>query len=190
MLAVLAVSDKRNIEELATGLLGLGWDVVATEGTRRLLRDRGVTVGAVSDLAGVPTLLGGRVKTLTVSLMGGILARDEPADRAEVERHGLTRVHLVCCNYYRLPDPQPAQPFERFRELIDVGGPAMLRAAAKNCAHVVPLSDPDDYAGVLKALADGGVDRRQRLDLARKAFAVSAAYDTSVAALLAGAVNG
>ncbi|WP_229400835.1 phosphoribosylaminoimidazolecarboxamide formyltransferase [Micromonospora okii] len=190
MLAVLAVSDKRNIEELATGLLGLGWDVVATEGTRRLLRDNGVTVGAVSDLAGVPTLLGGRVKTLTVSLMGGILARDEPADRAEVEEHGLTRVDLVCCNYYRLPAPEPGRSFEQFRELIDVGGPAMLRAAAKNCAYVVPLSDPDDYAGVLRALADGGVGRRQRLRLAAKAFAISAAYDTAVADLLAGAVDG
>ncbi|HET6482018.1 MAG TPA: phosphoribosylaminoimidazolecarboxamide formyltransferase [Actinoplanes sp.] len=190
MLAVLAVSDKRNVEELATGLLGLGWNVVATDGTRAVLRERGITVRAVSELAGVPTLLGGRVKTLTVSLMGGILARDEPGDLAEVEQHGIQRVDLVCCNYYRLPEPQQNLPFERFRELIDVGGPAMLRAAAKNCAHVIPLSDPDDYAGVLKALAEGGVDGARRLSLARRAFDISAAYDAAVARLLAGAVDG
>jgi phosphoribosylaminoimidazolecarboxamide formyltransferase/IMP cyclohydrolase/phosphoribosylaminoimidazolecarboxamide formyltransferase len=195
MLAVLAVSDKRNIDELADGLLNLGWDVVATEGTRRLLSERGVRVGGVADLAGVPTLLGGRVKTLTVSIMGGILARDTESDLLEVKTHDITRVDLVCCNYYRLPSPAGGLPLERFRELIDVGGPAMLRGAAKNCAHVIPLSDPDDYADVLRTLADGGgspasVGMARRVALARKAFEISARYDASVVDLFAGAVGG
>ncbi|SCL14971.1 phosphoribosylaminoimidazolecarboxamide formyltransferase [Micromonospora nigra] len=187
MLAVLAVSDKRDVDRLAMGLLGLGWDVVATEGTRRLLAEHGVEVGAVADLAGVPTLLGGRVKTLTVSLMGGILARDDPADLAEVAQHGISRVDLVACNYYLLPERAPRMSFEEFREKIDVGGPAMLRAAAKNCAHVVPLSDPDDYPVVLKELAEGGVSPERRIALARKAFDISAAYDASISRLFAAA---
>jgi len=195
VLAVLAVSDKRNIDELAAGLLNLGWDVVATEGTRRLLSERGVRVGGVADLAGVPTLLGGRVKTLTVSIMGGILARDTESDLLEVKTHDITRVDLVCCNYYRLPEPDGGLPLERFRELIDVGGPAMLRGAAKNCAHVIPLSDPDDYAEVLRELTDGGgspvsVGMARRVALARKAFEISARYDASVVDLFAGVVGG
>ncbi|OLR92235.1 phosphoribosylaminoimidazolecarboxamide formyltransferase [Actinokineospora bangkokensis] len=186
MLAVLGVSDKRSIEVLAGGLLDLGWDVVATEGTRRAIAEAGLSVGAVSDLAGVPTMLGGRVKTLTVSVMAGILARDAEPDLSELAEHGVERVHLVACNYYVLP--AAASSMDQFREKIDVGGPAMLRAAGKNCAHVVPLCDPDDYAGVVAELAAAGgspegVSQERRFALAAKAFEVSAAYEASVAAL-------
>jgi AICAR transformylase/IMP cyclohydrolase PurH len=190
MLAVLAVSDKRNIEQLAVGLLESGWDVAATEGTRGALADRGVEVGSVADLAGVPTLLGGRVKTLTVTVMGGILARDCESDILEMKTHDITRVDLVCCNYYRLPASTGGLPLEQFREKIDIGGPAMLRGAAKNCENVIPLTDPDDYPAVLHALRTGGVHLTYRMALARKAFEVSAAYDASVVELLAGAVGG
>ncbi|MCS0639659.1 hypothetical protein NX801_29285 [Streptomyces sp. LP05-1] len=188
MLAVLAVSDKRNIGTLAAGLLRLGWDVVATEGTQRLLAGAGHSVGRVADLAGAPTLLGGRVKTLTLSVMGGILARDTPSDLAEIAAYDITRIDLVCCNYYLLPEAEPDLDFAAFREKIDVGGPAMLRGAAKNCEHVVPLSDPDDYAEILELLERGGgapaaVPPARRLALAEKAFAISAAYDESVRAL-------
>jgi phosphoribosylaminoimidazolecarboxamide formyltransferase/IMP cyclohydrolase len=188
MLAILAVSDKRNIGSLASGLLRLGWEVVATEGTRRFLREAGHEVGGVADLAGVPTLLGGRVKTLTVSVMGGILATETESDLREMAEYGIPRVDLVCCNYYLLPEPEPGMEVTRFRERIDVGGPAMLRGAAKNFEQVVPLSDPDDYDDVLKALEQGGgaasaVSRSHRLALAEKAFRTSSAYDASVAAL-------
>ncbi|MEV6716634.1 hypothetical protein AB0M48_31885 [Lentzea sp. NPDC051208] len=185
MLAVLGVSDKRGIDVLARGLLDLGWDVVATEGTQRLCAEAGLPVRAVADLAGVPTLLGGRVKTLTVSVMAGILARDDESDLAELSRYDITRVDLVACNYYRLPT-DPAS-FADFREKVDIGGPAMLRAAAKNCAHVVPLTDPDDYAGVLEQLAAGEVPVATRLALAAKAFRISAEYEQAVAELYAGA---
>ncbi|MFD9356335.1 hypothetical protein [Streptomyces sp. NPDC060031] len=188
MLAVLAVSDKRNIDTLAAGLLRLGWDVVATEGTHRLLREAGHEVGHVADLAGAPTLLGGRVKTLTLSVMGGILARDTESDLAEIAEYGITRVDLVACNYYVLPQLAAGMDFAGFREKIDVGGPAMLRGAAKNCEHVIPLSDPDDYDSVVKLLDGAGgspsaIGMPQRLALAEKAFAISAAYDDSVRAL-------
>lgn len=195
MLAVLAVSDKRHIEVLATGLLKLGWTVAATQGTASVLSRRGVQVGGIAELAGVPTLLGGRLKTLTVPVMGGILARDTESDRREAAAYHIPRVDLVCCNFYQLPEPAGDLSFEEFRELIDVGGPAMLRGAAKNCEHVIPLSDPDDYAGVLDALAAGGgspdsVSLAYRLTLARKAFQISTAYDAAVVNLLAGAVHG
>uniref|UniRef100_A0AAU2JPI6 MGS-like domain-containing protein n=1 Tax=Streptomyces sp. NBC_00049 TaxID=2903617 RepID=A0AAU2JPI6_9ACTN len=188
MLAVLAVSEKRNIDTLAVGLLRLGWDVVATEGTQRLLAEAGHTVGAVADLAGAPTLLGGRVKTLTLSVMGGILARDTESDLAEIAEYGIPRIDLVCCNYYVLPEQEAGVDFAGFREKIDIGGPAMLRGAAKNSEHVIPLSDPDDYEGVLKLLEEGGgspsaVSMSRRLELAEKAFGISAAYDESVRAL-------
>jgi AICAR transformylase/IMP cyclohydrolase PurH len=186
MLAVLGVSDKRNIDMLAAGLLGLGWDVVATEGTHQAITDAGLRIGRVADLAGVPTLLGGRVKTLTVSVMAGILARDTGPDIEELARYGITRVDLVACNYYRLPAETAS--LADFRERVDIGGPAMLRGAAKNCAHVVPLCDPDDYQDVLDALAKGdgtagSVPMQLRLALAVKAFRISAEYDDAVRAL-------
>ncbi|MDH6111732.1 AICAR transformylase/IMP cyclohydrolase PurH [Kitasatospora sp. MAP12-15] len=186
MLAVLAVSDKRNIEPLAAGLLRLGWQVAATEGTHRLLRDAGHQVERIADLAGVPTLLGGRVKTLTVSVMGGILARETESDLREMAEYGIPRIDLVCCNYYLLPEPGPDPA--QFRERVDVGGPAMLRGAAKNFEHVIPLSDPDDYDEVVGLLEQGGglpssVPTDRRLALAGKAFRISSAYDARVAEL-------
>lgn len=188
MLAILAASDKRNIVTLAGGLLRLGWEVVATEGTHRLVRAEGHDIGRVSELAGVPTLLGGRVKTLTLSVMGGILARETEGDLKEIAEYGIPRVDLVCCNYYILPEPVDGMDLAAFRERVDIGGPAMLRGAAKNCEHVIPLSDPDDYGQVLDLLAEGGgkpsaVPLSHRLRLAGKAFEISAAYDASVSAL-------
>lgn len=186
--AVLAVSDKRGIEGLARGLAGLGWELLATDGTQRLLAEAGVEAAPVADAAGVPTILGGRVKTLTAPLMGGILCRpDDPGDREDMRRHGLRSFGLVACNYYRLPDPASVRSLDDFRERIDVGGPAMLRAAAKNCAAVLPVCDPDDYDRVLALLqrAEGpeGVGERERLALARKAFDYSADYEAQVRAL-------
>lgn len=188
MLAVLAVSDKRNIESLAAGLLRLGWRVAATDGTHRLLRDAGHDVEHITGIAGIPTLLGGRVKTLTVSVMGGILARETGSDLREMAEYGISRIDLVCNNYYLLPEPGPELDPARFRERVDVGGPAMLRGAAKNFEHVIPLSDPDDYEDVLKLLEQGSgapsaVPTEHRLTLAEKAFRISSAYDAAVAEL-------
>lgn len=194
MLAILGVSDKRRISVLGSGLLALGWSVVATDGTRSALLADGCDVGRMSDLAGIPTLLGGRVKTLTVSVMAGILARDTDADLHELAEHGITRVDLVCCNYYQLPPLDQAPALADFREKVDVGGPAMLRAAAKNCANVIPLADPDDYSDVLELLstADGspeGVSLSRRIGLAAKAFRVSQAYEQQVYQLFQAAAD-
>lgn len=188
MLAVLAVSDKRDIGRLAGGLLDLGWDVVASEGTRRVIGRAGHEAGDIADLAGVPTLLGGRVKALTVSVMAGILATDAPSDEADLRQYGIRRVSLVCSNFARVPGDGTAA--ERVWNSVDIGGPAMLRAAAKNCAHVIPLSDPGDYPAVLAALADGdgtvaAVPLARRVSLAAKAFRLSSEYDRRVSVLFA-----
>lgn len=118
--------------------------------------------------------------------MGGILARETESDLREMAEYQIPRIDLVCCNYYLLPEPgvDPA----RFRERVDVGGPAMLRGAAKNFEHVIPLSDPEDYDDVVKLLEQGGgrpssVPTSRRLALAEKAFRISSAYDACVAEL-------
>jgi AICAR transformylase/IMP cyclohydrolase PurH len=183
VLAVLGVSDKRDIGRLAGGLLGLGWEVVATDGTRGAISQSGHATGSIADLAGVPTLLGGRVKALTVSVMAGILATDTASDLAELQQYNIRRVSLVCCNF--VPVPQLAPDAARLWDSVDIGGPAMLRAAAKNCAHVIPLADPDDYPDVLAALADGdgtaaSVPLGYRMTLAAKAFLLSSEYDQQV----------
>lgn len=180
MLAILGVSDKRDIGSFAGGLLGLGWTVVATEGTCRAITSAAHTVGRIADLAGVPTLLGGRVKALTVSVMAGILATNSDADQADLRRYGITRVDLVCGNFRTLPAPGTD-----FVESVDIGGVTMLRAAAKNYAHVIPVADPDDYPAVLDALrgGDGSVESvpvEFRARLAAKVFALSSEYDKAV----------
>jgi AICAR transformylase/IMP cyclohydrolase PurH len=166
----------------------MGWDVVATEGTRRAISEAGHVAGDIADLAGVPTLLGGRVKALTVSVMAGILATDAPSDLAELRHYGIRRVSLVCSNFVQVPGDEPAA--ERVWNSVDIGGPTMLRAAAKNCAHVIPLADPDDYPAVLAALAGGdgtvaAVPREHRISLAAKAFKLSSQYDQRISELFA-----
>lgn len=188
MIAILSVSDKRGIADLAAGLLDIGWDIAASEGTARAI---GREVGRLSDLAGIPTLLGGRVKALTVGVLAGILARDTPADLDELRARDLRRVHLVCCNFGALPES--AGDLTDVEDTVDIGGPAMLRAAAKNCAFVIPLVDPDDYPVVLEALKadDVPLDLDLRTTLAAKAFQASSRYDARVAELFAqvGAVS-
>ncbi|ONI77979.1 phosphoribosylaminoimidazolecarboxamide formyltransferase [Actinosynnema sp. ALI-1.44] len=178
MIAILSVSDKTGIGDFAGGLLELGWEIAASDGTHRAI---GRDVGRISDLARIPALLGGRVKALTVSVMAGILARDTPADLAELQAADIRRIHLVCCNFGALPDR--ATSLADFQDAVDIGGPAMLRAAAKNCAHVIPLTDPADYPDVIAALNRGEVPVESRTALAAKAFRVSSDYDARVGAL-------
>jgi phosphoribosylaminoimidazolecarboxamide formyltransferase/IMP cyclohydrolase len=187
--ALLSVYDKAGLAAFARGLRDAGVELVASGGTARFLADEGLPVTPVERLTGYPELLGHRVVTLHPAVHGGILARrDVPSDLEELVAHGIGRIDLVCVSLY---------PFERAVgglevdeaeavELIDVGGPALLRAAAKNHAHVAAVCRAEDYEPVLAEVrASGGVSAETRLRLARRAFATTAAYDGRVAAWLA-----
>jgi phosphoribosylaminoimidazolecarboxamide formyltransferase/IMP cyclohydrolase len=179
--ALLSVSDKTGLADLARGLAGLGVELLSTGGTAATLREAGVSVTDVSAHTGHPEILDGRVKTLHPKVHGGILQRRAiPADADTCARLGIPPIDLVCVNLY---------PFEQSPsiETMDIGGPAMLRSAAKNHADVIVLCDPADYPAVLAALQrDGDLPIEQRRALARKAFARTAAYDAAIAAWLAG----
>jgi len=176
--ALISVWDKEGLDRLATGLAGLGWELVASGGTAAYLEELGVAVTPVEELTEVPELLGGRVKTLHPAVHAGILARrDSDDDVAALGAHEIEPFDLVCVNLY---------PFSRARavEMIDVGGPAMLRAAAKNHAFVTAVSSPEQYDAVLEECRAGGVSPATRRRLATEAFAHTAAYDAAIAAWL------
>src|SRR6185369_8449707 len=177
--ALLSVSDKTGIVDFGRGLAARGFELVSTGGTARVLTDAGLTVTGVSDLTGFPEMMDGRVKTLHPALHGGILARrDHPDDLAALERHGLGLVDIVVVNLYPFVKAaaNPATPFDALVEEIDIGGPSLVRAAAKNFRGVMVVVDPADYHGLLQAI-DEGPTLRFRFDLMRKALAHTAAYD-------------
>ena len=188
MRALISLSDKSGIETLGRGLAALGAEIYATGGTRRALEAAGVPVTPVSHLTGFPEILDGRVKTLHPAVYGGILARRSlPADLAELEQHGLPLIDLVAVNLYPFERTvtQPGTTLDSALEQIDIGGPAMLRAAAKNHAGVLVLCDPADYAEVLEALRSAdGPNQALRRRLAAKAFRHVAVYDAFIAAYL------
>jgi phosphoribosylaminoimidazolecarboxamide formyltransferase/IMP cyclohydrolase len=178
--ALLSVYDKTGVVELARGLVALGAELVSSGGTARALQEAGVPVRQVEELTGFPEILGHRVVTLHPKVHGGILAdRDRPEHRADLDRHGIEPIDLVVVNLYPFAqDPSV--------ELIDIGGPAMVRAAAKNHQHVTVVVDPADYQPVLDELrAAGQVAPATRRRLAAKAFALTSAYDARVAEWLA-----
>ncbi len=192
MRALLAPYDKTGLTGFARALAGLGWDLVATGGTEKLLRDQGILVRSVAEVTGSPEILGGRVKTLHPAIHGGILARrSDPGHRSELEQHGITGIDLVANNLYPFEATiaKDGVTLDDALENIDVGGPAMLRAAAKNFPDVIALCDPADYDAVLAALQSGGVGRDQRRRLAAKAFQHVALYDTLIASYLRGGIK-
>src|SRR5256885_580680 len=153
--ALLSVSDKRGIVDLGRGLVERGFELVSTGGTARTLAAAGLPVTNVSDVTGFPEMLDGRVKTLHPKLHAGILARrDRPGDLSALEAHGIGLVDLVVVNLYPFATTaaNPVATFDELVEEIDIGGPSMVRAAAKNFRHVLVVVDPDDYAHVLGAL--------------------------------------
>ncbi len=179
--ALLSVSDKRGVEDFARALTHQGWEVLSTGGTLKALAAAGVPVTAVSDVTGFPEILDGRVKTLHPNIHGGILARREEGHLAELQAHGIAPIDLVCVNLYPFRETVAAGAgLDEALENIDIGGPAMIRAAAKNFPGVIVLTDPADY-GV--ALQDE-VPLAERQRLAAKAFAHVSAYDSAVAAHL------
>lgn len=179
MRALLSVYDKSGIVDLAKELHSLGVDLVSSGGTAKAIAEAGVPVTDVADLTGFPAMLGHRVVTLHPKVHGGILALpDDPEHQADMAAHGIEPIGLVVGNLYPFAsDPSP--------DLIDIGGPAMLRAAAKNHAFVTVLVDPADYPAVLDELrASGATSEGLRRQLARKAFAHTAAYDAAIVSWL------
>ncbi len=177
MRALLSVYDKTGVVDLARALDELGWDLVSSGGTARVVAEAGIPVTDVADLTGFPAILGHRVVTLHPKVHGGILADPtNPEHRADMDTYGIDAIDLVVANLY----PFSAEPSI---ELIDIGGPAMVRAAAKNHAHVGIVTDPSRYDEVVSELrSDGSLSESTRRALARDAFAHTAAYDAEILA--------
>ena len=187
--ALLSVSDKAGLVPLAEGLLAHGYRILSSGGTAATLAAAGLAVTKVAEHTGAPEILGGRVKTLHPRIHGGILAkRSDPAHQADLAAQAIDPIDVVVVNLYpfqrTVADPQVS--WEIAVENIDIGGPAMVRAAAKNHADVAVLTDPAQYGGFLEALAAGGADEALRRRLALAAFSHTAAYDAAIAAWLAG----
>jgi len=186
--ALISVSDKRGVMELGRALAGLGVEILSTGGTAKLLREEGVAVRDVSEATGFPEMLGGRVKTLHPKIHGGILARrNVPEDLAALEKHGIQPIDLVVVNLYPFAEAaaRAETPAEGLIEEIDIGGPSLMRAAAKNCHAVGVVTSPEDYPRVIEELkANRCLSLETRVSLARKAFAATAAYDAFIARTL------
>ncbi len=187
--ALLSLSDKRGLEGFAKGLVEAGVALISTGGTAASLRDLGLPVEEVSAVTGFPEIMEGRVKTLHPKVHGGLLARrDKPDHLAAMKEQGIAGIDLLVVNLYPFEETLAAGGSgEALIEKIDVGGPAMLRAAAKNHAFVAVVTDPDDYEDLLQELKDaGGIGLETRQRLAAKAFALTATYDAAIAGWMAG----
>jgi phosphoribosylaminoimidazolecarboxamide formyltransferase/IMP cyclohydrolase len=183
--ALISVSDKTGLAELGRFLAGRGVELVSTGGTARALRDEGLDVRDVAELTAMPEMMGGRVKTLHPAIHGGILARrDHPADAEAMAAHGIAAIDLVVINLYPFEDAAAKDaPFADCIEMIDIGGPALIRAAAKNHAFVAVVTEPADYERLRAEMetSDGGTTSAFRRELAAAAFARTAAYDAAIA---------
>jgi phosphoribosylaminoimidazolecarboxamide formyltransferase/IMP cyclohydrolase len=187
--ALLSVTDKTGVVEFARGLATLGVELVSTGGTAKLLREHGVAVRDVSELTGFPEMLDGRVKTLHPKVHGGILyRRGNPEHERSVREHGIAAIDMVVVNLYAFEKAaaQPGVTLEELIENIDIGGPSMVRSAAKNVHDVAIVTSPADYAGILAEMqrAGGALFLETRWRLAQQAFAVTAAYDAAIASTL------
>ena len=187
--AILSVTDKTGLVEFARRLSGLGVELISTGGTARLLRDSGVGVKDISELTGFPEMLDGRVKTLHPKVHGGILhMRAKPEHQAAVAEHGIAPIDMVVVNLYAFEKTaaKPGVPFEELIENIDIGGPSMIRSAAKNFHDVAVVTSPADYAAIAEEMSrtNGELSLETRWRLAQRAFATTAAYDSAIASTL------
>ncbi len=190
--AILSVSDKTGIVEFAKAVSRLGVELFASGGTAKLLKEKKVPVRLIEDYTGYPEMLDGRVKTLNPKIHGGILAvRDNPAHMQTIENHEILPIDMVVVNLYpfEATTAKPGCTRAEAIENIDIGGPSMLRSAAKNCRHVAVVCDPADYASILEKLkkGNGNLDRETLDELGRKAFARTAAYDAAISNYLGSA---
>ena len=185
--ALISVSDKAGLVPLAQALAAHGAELLSTGGSARALRDAGVPVREVAEHTGFPEILDGRVKTLVPQIHGGILGRrDRPEHLAQMREHGIAPIDLVCVNLYPFEATVAAgAPPDACVENIDIGGPALIRAAAKNFDGVAVLTDPAQYADLIAELAHGGTTHALRLRLAGEGYARTAAYDAAIAAWFA-----
>ncbi|XP_031633733.1 bifunctional purine biosynthesis protein PURH [Contarinia nasturtii] len=182
-LALLSVSDKTDVLTLARQLQGLGFNLIASGGTAKAIRDAGLKVEDVSSITNAPEMLGGRVKTLHPAVHGGILARLSPSDQADLQRQNYDYIQIVVCNLYPFVDTvsKPNVTVADAIENIDIGGVTLLRAAAKNHARVTVLCDPNDYTKVIEEIrASGDTNEKTRQKLALKAFTHTAQYDDAI----------
>ncbi len=185
--ALLSVSDKTGLAAFARGLQRLGYELFATGSTLEAIQDAAVDARPVSDLTAFPEMMDGRIKTLHPGVHAGILARRDKAEHMEaLSKHGLREIDLVCCNLYPFVDTilGPGVTFEQAIEQIDIGGPAMIRAAAKNHESVVVVVRPQRYSEILGALHEGTLDGTTRRRLAAEAYAHTSAYDAWIAAYM------
>ena len=192
--ALISLTDKTDIVEFAKGLVELGIELVSTGGTAVTLRDAGLPVTDVSEYTGFPEMLDGRVKTLHPKVHGGILFRRENPDHVrQCEEHGIKPIDLVIVNLYNFARSaaDPSHDLTAIMEEIDIGGPAMIRAAAKNLRHVTVVVDPEDYPNVLDELRERGNTKLvTRFALARKVFSHIVAYDATISRWLTGINSG
>jgi phosphoribosylaminoimidazolecarboxamide formyltransferase / IMP cyclohydrolase len=184
--AILSVYDKTNLLDFARGLISLGWTLLASGGTARLLRDNNLPVTEVADYTQSPEILGGRVKTLHPAVHGGLLARPTDEDHQQLLRLGWDYIDLVAVNLYPFEETvaKPNVTYADAIENIDIGGVTLIRAAAKNHERVTLLCDPADYTAVLAELRSGAISAGTRRELAVKGFATTAHYDSAIHAYL------
>ncbi len=184
MKALISVSDKTGVVEFAKGLVALGWEILSTSGTMKLLKESGVPVTSVSDVTGFPEICDGRVKTLHPKIHGALLARrDIPEHMKELKDNDIETIDLVCVNLYPFRETiaKPDVTMEDAVEHIDIGGPSMLRSAAKNWESVTVVCNPADYETILSEIkADGNTTRETRLKLSAKAYTHTAEYDMAI----------
>jgi phosphoribosylaminoimidazolecarboxamide formyltransferase/IMP cyclohydrolase len=184
--AILSVHDKTGIVEFAKSLADLGWTLLASGGTAKLLRDNGLPVTEVADYTESPEILDGRVKTLHPAIHGGLLARPTDTDHKQLLDLGWDYIDLVAVNLYPFEQTvaKPDATYADAIENIDIGGVTLIRAAAKNHERVTLVCDPSDYNSVLDEIRAGGITEKTRQRLAVKGFASTAHYDTAIHAYL------
>ena len=180
--AILSVHNKTGLIEFAKGLADLGWTLLASGGTAKLLRENGIPVTEVADYTGSPEILGGRVKTLHPAIHGGLLARPTNEDHKQLLGLGWDYIDLVAVNLYPFEETiaRPNVTYADAIENIDIGGVTLIRAAAKNHERVTLVCDPSDYDAVLEELRKGGISEETRAKLAIKGFASTAHYDRAI----------
>ncbi|HEX6803000.1 MAG TPA: bifunctional phosphoribosylaminoimidazolecarboxamide formyltransferase/IMP cyclohydrolase [Terriglobales bacterium] len=187
--AILSVTDKSGLADFARKLVNLGVELISTGGTAKLLRDSGITVKDISEITGFPEMLDGRVKTLHPKVHGGILhRRADPAHRAAVAEHGIQPIDMIVVNLYAFEKTaaKAGVHFEELIENIDIGGPSMIRSAAKNFQDVAVVTSPADYDAIAEEMSrsGGALSSETKWRLAQKAFATTAAYDSAIASTL------
>jgi len=183
--AVISVSNKKGVVELAKELNTMGVELLSTGGTAKALRDAVISVKDVSDYTGFPEMLDGRVKTLHPKVHGGLLSRrNNPKDMEEIKKHGIDTIDMVVVNLYPFEETvsKPGVSFDDAIENIDIGGPTMLRSSSKNFQDVAVLIDPADYEKVIQEMKDlkGDLSYKTRLQLAKKVFSHTSRYDTII----------